>query len=95
MRFNEKTAADALVPRLSMQTVEATDTLPVLVARSVETGFSRFPVIGVDLDDVTGVVHVKDAFRVPVEERATSTAASIATEPFVVPESRDLAPAAR
>jgi CBS domain containing-hemolysin-like protein len=90
LRFNEKTAADALVPRLSMVTVEATDTLPVLVARSVETGFSRFPVIGVDLDDVTGVVHVKDSFRVPVDERATSTAASIATEPFVVPESRDL-----
>jgi CBS domain containing-hemolysin-like protein len=90
LRFNDKTAADALVPRLSVVTVGATETIPALVARSVETGFSRFPVIGVDLDDVTGIVHVKDVFRLPVGERATATVATIATEPFVVPESRDL-----
>jgi CBS domain containing-hemolysin-like protein len=90
LRFNEKTAADALVPRLSMSTVDADDTLPALVARSVETGYSRFPVVGVDLDDVVGIVHVKDVFRLPVEERATSTVAAIAREPFVVPETRDL-----
>jgi CBS domain containing-hemolysin-like protein len=90
LRFNEKTAADALVPRLSVVTVSSTDTVPTLVSRSLETGFSRFPVVGVDLDDVTGIVHVKDVFRLPVDERATATMASVATEPFVVPESRDL-----
>jgi CBS domain containing-hemolysin-like protein len=90
LRFNEKTAADALVPRLSVATVEATETIPALVARSIETGFSRFPVIGVDLDDVVGVAHVKDVFRLAVAERATATVGTIATEPFIVPESRDL-----
>ena len=36
------------------------------------TGHSRFPVCRGDLDDVAGVVHVKDVYRLPFEERATT-----------------------
>ena len=44
-----------------------------------------------DLDDIVGVVHVKDVFRLPPDERGDAPVASIMTEPFVVPETRDLA----
>ena len=50
-----------------------TTTIPELVALSVSTGFSRFPVCGTDLDDVVGVVHVKDVYRVPFDERTSAT----------------------
>jgi CBS domain containing-hemolysin-like protein len=91
LRFNDKTAADALVPRLSVVYVHPDDSIPTLIARSLETGFSRFPVCGTDLDDIVGVVHVKDVYRLPIERREDSTVADIMTEPFVVPETRDLA----
>jgi CBS domain containing-hemolysin-like protein len=91
LRFNDKSAADALVPRLSVQYVHPDDTIPQLARRSLDTGFSRFPVCGSDLDDVVGVVHVKDVYRLPIEERATATVAAVMAEPFIVPETRDLA----
>ena len=34
------------------------------------TGFSRFPVIDDDIDDIVGIVHVKQAVAVPREKRA-------------------------
>lgn len=93
LRFNTKTAADALVPRVSVVAVGPDLTLPELVERSVATGYSRFPVCGdegTDLDDVIGVVHVKDVYRVPIEQRAAATARVIMADAFVVPETRDL-----
>ncbi len=90
LRFNDKTAADALVSRVQVQFTTPETTVPELVSLSVATGFSRFPVCGTDLDDVVGVVHVKDAYRVPFEDRATATVASVMHEPFFVPETREL-----
>jgi CBS domain containing-hemolysin-like protein len=91
LRFNDKTAADVLVPRLSVKYGRPDDSIPALTSTSLDTGFSRFPVCGTDLDDVVGVVHVKDVYRLPIEHREDATVAEIMTEPFIVPETRDLA----
>jgi len=91
MRFGEKDAAAALVPRPSVEALSVDDTLDELVARSLATGKSRFPVIGRDLDDIAGVVHVKDLYKVPYEARAATSVREVMVEPFVVPETRDLA----
>jgi CBS domain containing-hemolysin-like protein len=90
LRFNDKTAADALVPRGQVRYTNPDASIAELVALSVSTGFSRFPVCGTDPDDVVGVVHVKDVYRLPVEQRAMATVATVMREPFIVPESREL-----
>jgi CBS domain containing-hemolysin-like protein len=92
LRFNDKTAADALVPRVDVKYVHPDDTIAALVKDSLETGFSRFPVCGTDLDDVVGVVHVKDVYRLPIDGRSDARVADVMVEPFVVPETRELAP---
>ena len=46
--------------------------------------------MGADLDDIRGVVHVKDVYGVPYEERDAHPVASIMQPAFVVPETRDL-----
>src|SRR4029078_10027918 len=92
LRFNDKTAADALVPRVQVKYKIPDLTIPELVSLSVSTGFSRFPVCGADLDDIVGVVHVKDVYRIAAEQRNAATVAHVMAEPFVVPESRELAP---
>lgn len=91
LRFGEKDAAAALVPRTAVVALSVDDTLATLARQAVATGRSRFPVIGRDLDDVVGVVHVKDLYRVPFEARATTPVREVMSEPFVVPETRDLA----
>jgi len=91
IRFGEKDAADALVPRRSVTTLSIDDVVSTLAARAVATGHSRFPVVGADLDDVHGVVHVKDVYRVPYDDRATHPLRKLMVPAFVVPETRDLA----
>jgi len=90
IRFGNKTAADALVPRLAVRSVDRDATVADLLRTAVETGYSRFPVVGADLDDLAGVVHVKDVYRLPVEERATAPVTAIMREVLVVPESKEL-----
>ena len=90
LRFNDKAAADALVPRVAVKFVHPEDSIPTLVSLSLTTGFSRFPVCGTDLDDVVGVVHVKDVYRIPVNDRAGATVADVLVDPFVIPETREL-----
>ena len=90
IRFGRKTAADALVPRVEVITVNPDDTMADLVDVAVASGFSRFPVAGADLDDVFGVVHVKAVHQVPPAERHRVTVAEVMRDVWAVPESADL-----
>lgn len=87
--FGELTAEELMTPRQRVETVEATDTVADLVALSVTSGFSRFPVVRGDLDDTIGVVHVKQVLTVPVSQRALTTVESLRVTAPVVPASLD------
>jgi CBS domain containing-hemolysin-like protein len=90
IRFGEKTAADALVPRIQVETVPGDAPVAELVARAVASGHSRFPVVGSDADDVVGVVHVKDVYRLPPGRRLEAPVSSIMRMALAVPETRPL-----
>jgi CBS domain containing-hemolysin-like protein len=87
LRFSEHSAADVMTPRVRMTAVNADDTAEQIVVLATSTGYSRFPVIGRDRDDVLGVLHVKQAFAVALGERQDVTAADLMIEPLRVPES--------
>lgn len=87
LRFSEHSAADVMTPRVRMATVHAEDTAEQIVSLASSTGYSRFPVIGRDPDDVLGVVHVKQAFAVPLDRRALVRASDLMVQPLRVPES--------
>ncbi|MGH9116767.1 MAG: hemolysin family protein [Acidimicrobiales bacterium] len=92
LRFRQKTAADALVPRTAVTAVTPDAPIADLVLVAIETGYSRFPVCrNRDLDDLVGVVHVKDVYRLAPDDRIDTKVAAIMTDPFVVPETKDLA----
>ncbi len=90
-RFSDKTADDVLTPRPDVVTLPLAATGADLVERARTTGLSRFPVIRADIDDIAGVVHVKALLAVPFEARGGVAVSDLMAEPFVVPESRDLA----
>lgn len=87
LRFSEHSANDVMTPRVRMRSVAATDTASAIVDLAIGTGYSRFPVIGRDSDDVLGVLHVKQAFALGPAERDAVTAAELMREPLRVPES--------
>jgi|TARA_B100002003_G_scaffold53003_1_gene48254 CBS domain containing-hemolysin-like protein len=90
IRFGEKTVADILVPRVDVESIQGQDTVATLAQLSMATGFSRFPVVGEDLDDVLGVVHVKAYYGVPVDERPSTTVETLMRDVPFVPETRPL-----
>ncbi|MBG6107855.1 hemolysin family protein [Frigoribacterium sp. CG_9.8] len=87
LTFSEHCAADVMTPRVRMSSVATTDTAEAVVALARATGYSRFPVTDDGVDDIVGVVHVKQAFAIALDERASVVAADIMIEPLRVPES--------
>ncbi|MGD9795155.1 MAG: hemolysin family protein [Acidimicrobiia bacterium] len=90
LRFTDKTAADALVSRLTVEAIDASATVADLAELAVSTGYSRFPVIDGDLDQIVGVVLAKDVFRVPAPQRSTREVRELASAVLAVPDTRDL-----
>ncbi|WPF69640.1 hemolysin family protein [Corynebacterium sp. 21KM1197] len=87
LKFGETTAEDLMTPRSTVDLLQAEETIHHLIALSLDTGHSRFPVVNGDLDETLGVVHVKDAFSVPAERRNQVTVGSIARKIPAIPES--------
>ncbi|ASU80988.1 HlyC/CorC family transporter [Actinopolyspora erythraea] len=89
LRFGERTAQELMTPRVRVESLGAEDSVLELINTARRTGFSRFPVHGGDLDNVHGVVHVKQAFGVPSRERAEKSVGSLTRPVPTVPESLD------
>jgi CBS domain containing-hemolysin-like protein len=89
-RFGEKTVSDVLTPRTDVVALSVDDTGADLLAATAETGFSRFPITGRDLDDVVGVVLVKALLDLPHAARDDVVLAELMDPPLVVPETRPL-----
>ena len=56
-------AREVMVPRTDVVWIERTKTLRQALALALRSGFSRIPVIGENVDDVVGIVYLKDLVR--------------------------------
>ena len=88
--LRQKYATDVMTPRTRLWTVGADATATDVIRAATESGNSRFPVYGADLDEVTGIVHVKHAVAVPEDERDRRTAGELAAPLLAVPSSLQL-----
>jgi len=88
--FTEKVAADAMVPRVSVVGLSRHDSIAELRRTSAATGHSRFPVFDEGLDDIVGIVHVKDSITVPASRIPVTPVGEIAQAALQVPESSTL-----
>jgi len=89
--LSETISREIMVPRIDMATVSAEESLDESMTVFFRHGFSRLPVIGKNLDDVKGVLYIKDVARLIHEnpERAAQVRAiDIARKPIFVPESK-------
>ncbi len=86
LTFSRLTTADVMTPRPSIHALAAQDSVEEVIQLARRTGHSRFPVYAESMDDITGIVHLKQAVSVPRERRADVPAAAIAEEPLRVPE---------
>lgn len=90
--LREKYATDVMTPRTRLWTLSASATAADVIDAAIRSGNSRFPVYGADLDEVTGVVHVKHAVAVPEPERERRSVAELTEPVLAVPSSMRLDP---
>jgi CBS domain containing-hemolysin-like protein len=92
LSFSAKTAADVMTPRTRLRTVFALAPVTTVIEATRDTGHSRFPVIGDSIDDIQGVVHVKQAVTVPEPDRRTTRVRAVMAKPALVPPTMALDP---
>jgi putative hemolysin len=90
--FGDKDAADVMVPRPEVTAVSAELPTEQALAALLESPYTRYPVYRESLDDIVGVLHVRDLFTA-VHDRGLADVrlAEIVRPAYVVPETKDLA----
>jgi magnesium and cobalt transporter len=81
---------DIMVPRSQMVFVERDESPEKLVELVVESGHSRFPVIGEDRDQILGILLAKDLLRLQVEADEAFEIREYMRPVAFVPESKRL-----
>jgi CBS domain containing-hemolysin-like protein len=87
LHFGEQTAGDIAVTRGDIIAVPSDIGFDALVNAFAEAGHSRLPVYGESLDEVVGMVHIKDVFVALVKDGSDRSLAALMREPLFVPES--------
>lgn len=92
--LGQQLVRQVMIPRTEMVAVEAETTLPQIIQLTSESGYTKFPVYDDSLDQIIGIVHLKDLLPAVLSpERQDLTARMLAREALFVPETltvRDL-----
>ena len=89
--FNDTVVREVMVPRTDMVTIEGIEKLDAAMSVFLSRGVSRIPVIGTDVDEVVGILYLRDVARIEFEQtkgREKKTAADLARPALFVPESK-------
>lgn len=81
---------DVMVPRSRMVVVPLDSTLEESLPRIIESGHSRFPVVGEDKDQVHGILLAKDLLRHFAADSGTFSLQQYLRAPVIIPESKRL-----
>ncbi len=91
IEFGDTIVRGVMVPRTDMTTVDGDLTIEQALEISSLAGYSRLPVVGVNVDDVLGLAYVKDLIRAELDdnhEDPSPNVASIMRAARFVPETK-------
>jgi magnesium and cobalt transporter len=91
LEVSETQVRDVMIPRSQMVVIDIEEEFDDVLALIVESGHSRFPVIGDDRDEVLGVILAKDLLRYFGKDEAKDMPMKKLLRPVtVIPESKRL-----
>ena len=90
--FAEKEVADVMVPRPDVTGLSVDLELDEAMAVMIESPYTRYPVFRESLDEIVGIVHVRDLVASLHNGSAglPTSLAELARPPYVVPQNKDL-----
>ncbi|HEY7030206.1 MAG TPA: hemolysin family protein [Thermomicrobiales bacterium] len=92
LEFGRILVRSVMVPRVDVRAIEGDASLGAAVDLFFTTGYSRLPVFRETPDDILGILHVKDVFRLlwTDEEAKTNPVAEAIRPAYFVPESKPI-----
>ena len=87
LHFGDRTVGEVAVTRGDIVSVPSTVSFEELIAAFAEAEHSRLPVTGEDLDEVIGMIHIKDVFKSQEDPSRSRTIEGLLRTPLFVPES--------
>jgi magnesium and cobalt transporter len=91
LEVSEIQVRDVMVPRSQMVVINRDDAVEKILPVVIESGHSRFPVVGEDRDEVAGILLAKDLLRFFVEDDRDAFDIRECLRPAVfIPESKRL-----
>jgi CBS domain containing-hemolysin-like protein len=90
MRLRDRTVREIMVPRTSVVFLSTDKLIEANVALAIENQFTRYPLCEKNLDNVLGMIHIKDLFRLQGERGEGSRLLDIRRDILFVPETKVL-----
>ncbi len=87
-QFDDTSASEIMTPRADMFVIDVNDRMGL--DEILKSGFTRIPVIDNDIDDVIGIVNVKDLFSCRIPGGKNPDFRKVMRKPYFVPESKKL-----
>ncbi len=85
--FGELLVRQVMVPRTEVVAIDADTKLEEIIATVIQQSYTKLPVYEDDLDQIIGILHVKDVLRVMNQDgRKDTTAKDLARETLYIPE---------
>ncbi|QUF07923.1 HlyC/CorC family transporter [Actinosynnema pretiosum subsp. pretiosum] len=85
-------AREVMVPRTEIVWIEQAKSVRQALALSLRTGYTRVPVIGESVDDIVGVVNLKDLVRIALSEQPNGKLVSdVMRSPAFIPDTKPVA----
>ncbi|NIJ13111.1 CBS domain containing-hemolysin-like protein [Saccharomonospora amisosensis] len=89
--LGDTVAREVMVPRTEIVWIEQGKTVRQALALSMRTGFTRLPVIGESVDDIVGIVNLKDLVGASMADGGTARQVSeLMSQATFVPDSKRL-----
>jgi CBS domain containing-hemolysin-like protein len=86
LSFSDRVAREIMVPRNKVDYLREDNTIEDALKLAVTTGHSRFPLVRDDLDNVLGLLHMKDLIQNIVEQRPVESLVGLLRKVVYVPE---------
>ncbi len=87
--FNDIIVSEIMTPRTDMFAIDINDDINELLDKIDEFKYSRIPVYEESVDDIQGILFVKDILK-PLKEHQKIEIKDLIREPYFVPESKDI-----
>ncbi len=88
--MNDRPVRELMVPRIDIQALPQTATVSDAVDLALRSGYSRIPVFEGDLDNIVGVLVVKDLLRQLKAGNPQAPVAELLRPPYFVPETKKI-----